>query len=46
MDWLNYHHLYYFWITAREGSMTRAAAKMHVTPATLSVQIRELEKSA
>ncbi|MCU0709656.1 MAG: LysR family transcriptional regulator [Pirellula sp.] len=44
MEWLNYHHLMYFWVTAREGSMTRAAAKLHVTPATLSIQIRELEK--
>ncbi|XZE44259.1 transcriptional activator NhaR [Pirellulaceae bacterium SH467] len=46
MEWLNYHHLYYFWTAAREGSMTKAAQKMHVTPATLSIQIRELEKSA
>lgn len=44
MDSLNYHHLMYFWVTAREGSMTRAAAKLHVTPATLSIQIKELEK--
>lgn len=45
MEWLNYHHLMYFWVTAREGSMARAAAKLHVSPATLSVQIRELERS-
>ena len=44
MESLNYHHLMYFWVTAREGSMTRAAAKLHVTPATLSIQIKELEK--
>lgn len=44
MEPLNYHHLMYFWVTAREGSMTRAAAKLHVTPATLSIQIKELEK--
>lgn len=44
MEWLNYHHLLYFWVTAREGSMAKAAAELHVTPATLSVQIRELEK--
>ena len=44
MESLNYHHLMYFWVTAREGSMARAAAKLHVTPATLSIQIKELEK--
>jgi LysR family transcriptional activator of nhaA len=44
MEWLNYHHLLYFWVTAREGSMARAASQLHVTPATLSVQIRELER--
>ena len=45
MDWLNYHHLHYFWMVAREGGITSAARKLHVTPATLSVQIRDLEKS-
>jgi len=45
MDWLNYHHLHYFWVVAREGGVTIAAKKLHVTPATLSVQIRDLEKS-
>jgi len=45
VDWLNYHHLHYFWMVAREGSMTRAAKLLHLTPATLSIQIRELEKS-
>jgi len=24
MDWLNYHHLHYFWVVAREGSVTEA----------------------
>lgn len=45
MNWLNYHHLQYFWMAAREGSLTKAASQMHVTPATLSIQIRELEKA-
>jgi len=45
MDWLNYHHLHYFWVVAREGGITIAAKRLHVTPATLSIQIRELEKS-
>lgn len=45
MDWLNYHHLLYFWVTAHEGSVSRASEVMHVTPATVSIQIKELEKA-
>ncbi len=45
MDWLNYHHLLYFWTVAREGGVTAAAKSLHGTPATLSIQIRDLEKS-
>jgi LysR family transcriptional regulator, transcriptional activator of nhaA len=44
MDWINYHHLQYFWLTAREGSLGRAAAALHRTQATLSGQIRALER--
>lgn len=44
MDWLNYHHLQYFWLTAREGSLGRAAQALHRTQATLSGQIRALER--
>ncbi|MCE9584182.1 MAG: transcriptional activator NhaR [Planctomycetes bacterium] len=44
MDWINYHHLQYFWLTAREGSLGRAAATLHRTQATLSGQIRTLER--
>jgi LysR family transcriptional regulator, transcriptional activator of nhaA len=45
MDWLNYHHLLYFWTVAHEGSVSRASKIMRVTPATVSIQIRELERS-
>lgn len=45
MDWLNYHHLLYFWLVAREGSISRAAMLLHVTPATISIQVKELEKA-
>jgi LysR family transcriptional activator of nhaA len=45
MAWLNYHHLYYFWTTAREGSLTRASEKLRLAPPTLSAQIRALEDS-
>lgn len=44
MEWLNYHHLHYFWVVAREGSLTKAAARLHVTHSTLSVQLRALEE--
>lgn len=44
MDWLNYHHLYYFWITAREGGLTKGAAKLHLTHSTLSTQLHALEE--
>lgn len=41
---LNFHHLRYFWLTAREGSVTRAAAKLRVTQPTVSEQLRSLEE--
>lgn len=40
---LNYHHLRYFWAIAHERSLTRAAARLHVSPSALSVQLRQLE---
>jgi LysR family transcriptional regulator, transcriptional activator of nhaA len=43
MRWLNYHHLFYFWTVAREGSLTGAAAKLRLAPSTLSGQIHMLE---
>lgn len=45
MDWLNYHHLHYFWVVAREGSITQAAEQLHLAQPTLSNQIRKLEQS-
>jgi LysR family transcriptional activator of nhaA len=45
MDWLNYHHLLYFWTTVREGSITKACRRLHLTQPTVSAQIRALEKS-
>ena len=45
MTWLNYHHLYYFWITAQEGSISRASAKLLVGQPTISTQIKNLEES-
>lgn len=43
MEWLNYHHLRYFWMVAKEGSLARAAAKLHVSQPSISEQIHELE---
>lgn len=43
MEWLNHHHLLYFWIVAREGSISRASKVLHLTPQTISAQLKELE---
>ncbi len=42
---LNFHHLRYFWVVAREGSVTRAARRLGVAVQTISVQIARLEQS-
>jgi LysR family transcriptional activator of nhaA len=44
MPALNYHHLHYFWAVAREGNLTRAATALHVSPSSLSVQLKRLEE--
>jgi len=44
MNWLNFHHLMYFWATAKHGSITRACKQLHITPQTVSSQIRTLER--
>jgi len=41
----SYRHLYYFWVVAKEGGMSRAAAKLDVAVQTVSTQVRELERS-
>jgi len=43
MRQLNYHHLYYFWMVAKEGHLTRAAQLLHVSQSALSSQIRQLQ---
>jgi LysR family transcriptional activator of nhaA len=45
MNHLNYHHLRYFWFIAREGSIAKACARLHVTQPTISGQLRELENA-
>ena len=44
MEWLNYHHLLYFWVVGREGSIVRASEHLSLTQATISAQIRALEE--
>ena len=43
MDWLNYHHLLYFWVVAKEGGITQASKVLHLAHPTISGQIRRLE---
>ena len=45
MDWLNYHHLLYFWTVAREGGLRPAARLLSVSPPAISAQLRLLEES-
>ncbi len=45
MEWLNYHHLLYFWMVAKEGGLEAAGRKLHLANATLSGQIHRLEES-
>lgn len=45
MDWLNYHHLLYFYTVAKEGSVSRAATTLRLAQPTLSGQIRKLEEA-
>lgn len=44
MEWLNYHHLRYFWTVAKEGSLKQAAEKLHVSQPSISAQLSELEE--
>lgn len=45
MNWLNYHHLLYFWVVAREGTIARACEQLHLTQPSISKQLRQLERS-
>ena len=40
---MNFKHLYYFWAAAKAGGIVRAGEQLHVTPQTLSTQIKLLE---
>ncbi len=43
MKWMNYNHLYYFWVVGREGGVVRASEELMVSQPTISNQIKELE---
>ena len=44
MRHLNYSHLHYFWVVAREGSIAKAAETLSLTPQTISGQLKLLEE--
>ena len=45
MEWLNYHHLLYFWTVAKRGSIARACEELRLAQPTISGQLRALEES-
>jgi len=44
MEWLNYHHLLYFWVVAKGGSIVRASKELRLAHSTISGQIHRLEE--
>ena len=42
---MNFRHLYYFWVVAKEGSITRAATRLGLAIQTVSTQLTQLEQS-
>jgi LysR family transcriptional activator of nhaA len=45
MEWLNYHHLLYFWMVAKRGSIARACEELRLAQPTISGQLRSLEEN-
>lgn len=45
MEWLNYHHLLYFWTVAREGTIARAGERLSLAQPTISGQLRTFEEA-
>jgi LysR family transcriptional activator of nhaA len=43
VDWLNYHHLFYFYVVAREGSIKRASENLRLAQPTISGQLKVFE---
>ena len=45
VEWLNYHHLLYFWTVAKEGSIAKACERLRLAQPTISGQLRQLEQT-
>ena len=45
MENLNYKHLHYFWMIAKCGGVAKAGERLHVTPQSISTQMRQLESA-
>lgn len=45
MEWLNYHHLLYFWMVVREGGLAKAATRLRLSHPTVSAQVHALEEA-
>ena len=45
MEWLNFHHLRYFWVVAKKGGVRKAAEELHVSQPSISAQLKLLEQS-
>jgi len=45
MEWMNYHHLLYFWTVVREGSIRKASENLRISSPAISAQLRNLEQS-
>jgi LysR family transcriptional regulator, transcriptional activator of nhaA len=45
VEWLNYHHLLYFWTVVREGGVARASRALRLAQPTISGQVRALENA-
>jgi LysR family transcriptional regulator, transcriptional activator of nhaA len=45
MEWLNYHHLLYFWMVAREQGLAPAGKILRLSQSALSGQIKRLEEN-
>jgi LysR family transcriptional activator of nhaA len=44
MQWLNYHHLFYFWTVAKSQSFTKAALELRIAQSAVSLQVAQLEE--
>jgi LysR family transcriptional activator of nhaA len=44
MEWLNYHHLQYFFTVVRTGSIRRASEELRVSSPAISAQLHSLEE--